>query len=62
MARRRGTPTSPETRRLAKISGCRRRADLPEGASIKDLAFLVAYFKGDRLLEPLEAIVQEAGG
>ena len=37
------------------------RCDLPEGASIKDLAFL-AYFKGDRLLAPLEAIVQEAGG
>ena len=53
-----------ETRRLAEDFPDEPpppRCDLPEGASINELAGL-AYLKGDRLLEPLEAIVQEAGG
>ena len=37
------------------------RCDLPEGASINELAGM-AYLKGDRLLEPLEAIIHKAGG
>jgi len=37
------------------------RCNLPEGASIEQLASL-AYFKGDKLLKPLEIIIQEAGG
>tara|TARA_B100002052_G_scaffold293176_1_gene315900 strand:- start:276 stop:1175 length:900 start_codon:yes stop_codon:yes gene_type:complete len=37
------------------------RCDLPDGASIEQLASL-AYFKGDKLLKPLEIIIQEAGG
>jgi hypothetical protein len=53
-----------ETRRLAEDFPDVQpppRCDLPEGASIEQLSSL-AYFKGDKLLKPLKAIILKAGG